>query len=112
DGSVFEKLRTAIKNFPSIQLHSAIPISKDAYSTVLTVSQQNFRDGLHLSLDQANLYEKETRNQADNLMSHKLIAQILIASNFKDFFCCKKDFESLVEHFMKKTVQTAAIIYG
>lgn len=69
-------------------------------------------DGLHLSLDQANLYEKETRNQADNLMLHKLIAQILIASNFKDFFCCKKDFESLVEHFMKKTVQTAAIIYG
>lgn len=79
---------------------------------MLTVSQQNFRDGLHLSLDQANLYEKETCNQADNLMSHKLIAQILIASNFKDFFCCKKDFESLVEHFMKKTVQTTAIIYG
>ena len=50
------------------------------------MSQQNFMDGLHLSLDQANLYEKETRNQADNLMLHKLIAQILIASNFKDFF--------------------------
>lgn len=29
DWSVVEKLRTAIKNFPSIQLHSAIPISKD-----------------------------------------------------------------------------------
>lgn len=76
------------------------------------MSQQNFMDGLHLSLDQANLYEKETRNQADNLMLHKLIAQILIASNFKDFFSFKEDFELHVEHFMKKTVQTAAITYG
>lgn len=57
------------------------------------MSQQNFMDGLHLSLDQANLYEKETRNQADNLIWHELIAQILTESNFKDLFCCKKDFE-------------------
>ena len=67
------------------------------------MSQQNFMDGLHLSLDQANLYEKETRNQADNLMLHKLIAQILIASNFKDFFSFKEDSELHVEHFMNSS---------
>ena len=29
DLAVVEKLRTAIKNFPSVQLHSALPASKD-----------------------------------------------------------------------------------
>ena len=162
DLSVVENLRTAIENFPSIQLHSALPASKDvskvsckfgdvskgsmlsyqqrvkpsnrpkvhvnieaadppiftlppvnqAYSTVLTMSQQNFIDGLQLSLDQANLYEKETRNQADDSMWHELRAQRLTASKFKDVCCRKKDFELLAERFMKKTIQTAAMKYG
>ena len=47
-------------------------------------------DGLHLSLDQANLYEKETRNQADNLMLHKLIAQILIEVISRISFAVRK----------------------
>lgn len=54
------------------------------------MSQQNFMDGLHLSLDQANLYEKETRNQADNLMLHKLIAQILIEVISRISFAVRK----------------------
>ena len=162
DLDVVEKLRTAIKNFPSVQLHSALPASNDVckvsckfgdvpkgsmlsyqqrvklsnkpkvhinieapdppsftlppvnqtYSTVLTMSQQHFIDGLKLSLGQANLYEKETQNQADDKLWHELRAQRLTASKFKDVCCHKKDFELLAERFMKKTIQTAAMKYG
>jgi len=105
DLAVVEKLRTAIKNFPSVQLHSALPASNDVskvsckfrdvpkgsmlsyhqrvklsnkpkahinieapdspsftlppvnqtYFTVVTMSQQNFINGLKLSLGQANI---------------------------------------------------------
>ena len=158
---VVEKLRTAIKNFPSVQLHSALPASNDVckvsckfgnvpkgsmlsyqqrvklsnkpkvhinieapdppsftlppvnqtYSTVLTMSQQNFIDGLKLSLGQANLYEKETQNQADDKLWHELRAQRLIASS-RMSVTAKKDFELLAGRFMKKTIQTAAMKYG
>ena len=43
-----------------------LPSVNQAYANVLTISQQNFIDGLQLSLNQANLYEKETRYKADD----------------------------------------------
>ena len=122
DQSVVENLRKTIENFPSIQLHNALPASGDvtrvsckfgdvskgsmlsyqqrvklsnspkvhinieaqdpplftlppvnqAYSNVLIMSQQTFMDGLQLSLAQANLYENETWNQADDTLRHEL----------------------------------------
>ena len=162
DLSAVENLRKTVENFPSIQLHNALPTSGDvtrvsykfgdvskgstlsyqqrvklsnspkvhinieapgpplftlppvnqAYSNVLTMSQQTFVDGLQLSLAQANLYENETRNQADDTLWHELRAQRLTASKFKDVRFRKKDFESLVERLMKKTIQTSAMKYG
>ena len=74
-----------------------LPPAHQTYSTVLTMSQQNFVNGLQLSFDQANLYEKDTQNKADHKLWHELRAQRLTASKFKDVCCRKKDFELLAE---------------
>ena len=77
---------------PDPPLFTLPPINQ-AYSTVLTMTQQNFIDGLQLSLDQANLYEKETKNQADDKLWHELRAQRLTASKYKEV-CCRKKISS------------------
>lgn len=89
-----------------------LPPVIQAFSTMLTRSQQNFLDGLQLSTTQANLYEKETCNQADDATWHELQAPRLTGRKFKDVCSWKKDFESLATWFLKKTIQTAAMKYG
>ena len=119
-GLCFHINRVKLSNKPKVHINIeapdppsfTLPPVNQTYSTVLTMSQQHFIDGLKLSLGQADLYEKETQNQADDKLWHELRAQRLTASKFKDVCCRKKDFELLAERFMKKTIQTAAMKYG
>lgn len=88
------------------------PNIQQLYTSVFLLSQQNFLDGLKVSLAQSVMYESETRNQGSDSLRYELKAQRLTSSNFKDFCCRRKEFDSLAARLLRKTIQTAAMKHG
>lgn len=86
------------------------PVSQ--YSFEPSLEQLNFMEGLCVTQAQSNLYEEETREQADIQKWHDLRAQRFSSTKFKEVCTRRADYESLAARQLKKTIQTAAMRYG
>ena len=89
-----------------------LPELVSQYSFVPSLEQLNSMEGLCITKAQSNLYEEETREQADTHKWHDLWTQRLSSSKFKEVCTRRADFESLAARQLKKTIQTAAIRHG
>ena len=86
------------------------PVSQ--YSFEPSLEQLNFMEGLCVTQAQSNLYEEETREQADIQKWHDLRAQRFSSTKFKEVCTRRADYESLAARQLKKTIQTAAMRHG
>ncbi|XP_049326742.1 uncharacterized protein LOC125787031 [Astyanax mexicanus] len=106
-------------NLPTTSItddHPLFPLPPQTcnYTTALNENESNYYCGMTVTLSDAELLEKETRDQSTNKTWHSVRSQRLTSSVFKRIVSRIADFECLATNMQrqKKTVQTLAMKRG
>lgn len=91
-----------------------LPPQPSGYATVLREEEMDYYSGISITPTDSELLEKETRDQSNNKVWHRVRSQRITSSNFKRVCSRRADFDSLAAELQrdKRIVQTKAMRRG